>query len=348
MSASGELRYEDYLADSHRPGFDGLRGIGFLMVITAHVPVVPLFGYLQGWSAVWIFLTMSGYLAVMLMAREEKRHGRIALWPYVVKRICRIGPAYWATILIYWFVCFVLEPEPGDYQSFTSKLGYYFAFLPEYANKVDYSIFTHAWTVGVEVKFYLLPPLLFLALRNADARFAVAALFAVLLTLQGSFKAEAYCSLMCGVMLAFAMERPAGYAAIARLTRVPVAVPLAMVAVLFYVMLYTEAFTALAVVATYLIAYTIVQPDKVARVLTWWPLVWLGQRSYGAYLLHVLALRLGYMIFGSNTQVGGLLSAAFCLAVTVPAAELLYRMVERPAMDFGRRLLSKPKPVTAR
>ena len=32
------------LADSHRPAFDGMRGIGFLLVITAHIPSVPLFG----------------------------------------------------------------------------------------------------------------------------------------------------------------------------------------------------------------------------------------------------------------------------------------------------------------
>ncbi len=76
--ASGELQQEDYLATNFRPAFDGLRGVGFLLVITAHIPSVPLFGYLQGWTAVWIFLTMSGYLVTMLMMREEKCIGSIA------------------------------------------------------------------------------------------------------------------------------------------------------------------------------------------------------------------------------------------------------------------------------
>jgi peptidoglycan/LPS O-acetylase OafA/YrhL len=62
---SRELRYEDYLATDHRPAFDGLRGLGFLLVITAHVPSVRLFDYLQGWAAVWIFLVMSGYLVTI-------------------------------------------------------------------------------------------------------------------------------------------------------------------------------------------------------------------------------------------------------------------------------------------
>ena len=45
--------------------------------------------------------------------------------------------------------------------------------------------------------------------------------------------------------------------------------------------------------------------------------------------------------------VGGFLTACFCLAVTVPAAELMYRVIEGPAMEYGRRLLQRPAPATA-
>ena len=59
-------------------------------------------------------------------------------------------------------------------------------------------------------------------------------------------------------------------------------------------------------------------------------LVYLGQRSYSSYLLHVLAIHLRYMVFGSATLAGGLLTTCFTLTVTIPAAELLHRFVERP------------------
>jgi len=36
-----------------------------------------------------------------------------------------------------------------------------------------------------------------------------------------------------------------------------------------------------------------------------------------------------------------LLTACFCLAVTVPAAELMYRAIEKPGVDFGRRLIGR-------
>ena len=99
--ARNELRYETYLADTYRPAFDGIRAIGFLLVITAHIPSVPLFGYLQGWAAVWLFLVISGYLVTMLLMREEKSQGRVAFGPFLIKRFFRIVPAYWTTIFIY-------------------------------------------------------------------------------------------------------------------------------------------------------------------------------------------------------------------------------------------------------
>ena len=341
---SSELRHEDYLATSHRSAFDGLRGLGFLLVITAHIPSVPLFGFLQGWTAVWIFLTMSGYLVTMLMMREEKSIGRIAFGPFLIRRFFRIVPSYWVAILIYWLACYALPPLQDSYPAFMARLPSYLAFVPEYADTDEFSIFTHSWTVGVELKFYLLfPPVVFLMTKNTSLRIAAIAIAAALFTVQGSFLAEAYCAVLFGAMLALALERPRGYALVAKLTRVPAVVPLALIAGLFALLQYGEQFTALAAISTYLLAYTIVQEAAVSRVLTWRPLAYLGQRSYGAYLLHFLALRIGYMVFDGDSTTAGLLAACVCLALTVPGAELLYRTIERPGINYGRQLLGRTR-----
>src|ERR1700735_17552 len=97
-----ELGFAGYQASTFRPGFDGLRGVGFLLVVTAHIPSVPLFSYLQGWTAVWVFFAISGYLVTMLLMREEAAHGRIAFGPFLIKRFFRIVPSYAAALLIYW------------------------------------------------------------------------------------------------------------------------------------------------------------------------------------------------------------------------------------------------------
>jgi peptidoglycan/LPS O-acetylase OafA/YrhL len=347
--ARNELRYETYLADTYRPAFDGMRGIGFLLVITAHIPSVPLFGYLQGWAAVWLFLVISGYLVTMLLMREEKSQGRVAFGPFLIKRFFRIVPAYWTTIFIYLAVCRALPPFADDYEQISGQWLYLFGFLPEYANKEGYSILTHAWTVGVEVKFYLLfPPLVFLMLRNANWRIAITAMAAALLLAIATFRAQTYLAILCGALLAMVLERPRGYATIAMLTRVPVALPLGLIAALLVMLRYTEQLTAVALVATYLVAYAILQKSALLSILTWKPLAYLGQRSYGAYLLHFLTIRIGYLLFPDGTALSGVLTACFCLAVTVPAAELMYRLIEAPSMSYGRRLLKSAQAITAR
>jgi len=46
--ASCELDYENYVATNHRPHSTDCAAWGFLLVITAHIPSVPLFVFLQG------------------------------------------------------------------------------------------------------------------------------------------------------------------------------------------------------------------------------------------------------------------------------------------------------------
>ena len=340
-----ELSFADYQASTFRPGFDGLRGVGFLFVVTAHIPAVPLFSYLQGWTAVWMFFAISGYLVTMLLIREERRTGTMAYGPFVVRRFFRIVPGYAAAILIYWIALFSLPPLADEYQLFMARLPYYLTLMPEYAHTDVFTIFVHSWIIGIETKFYVFfPAIVFLLIKNDAWRFGVTAVTTVLLTAQGSFTAHAYGAILAGVMLAQLLEWPRAYAVIALLTRVPAAVPMGLVVALFVILRYVEVLPAVAAVATYLVAYVMLQESVMRRLLTYGPLVYLGQRSYGAYLLHVLAIHIGYMAFGSTTTVGGLLTACFALAVTMPAAELLYRAVERPSTDMARRLADRSKP----
>jgi peptidoglycan/LPS O-acetylase OafA/YrhL len=343
-----ELSFTDYQAATFRPGFDGLRGVGFLLVVTAHIPAVPWFSYLQGWTAVWVFFAISGYLVTMLLIREERKTGAIAYGAFLTRRFFRIVPAYAAAILIYWIALYSLPPLADEYRLFMARLPYYLTLMPEYAHTDVFTIFVHTWIIGIETKFYVFFPAIVFLLIKHDTwskketwRFAVTAATTALLTAQGSFTANAYCAILAGVMLAQLLEWPRGFAAIAMLTRVTAAVPIGFVVALFVMLRYVEVLPAVAAVAAYLVAHVTLRESLLRRLLTCGPLVYLGQRSYGAYLLHVLAIHLGYIAFGSATVMSGLLTTCFTLAVTIPAAELLYRTVERPAVDMARRLTAR-------
>lgn len=336
------LGFPAYQAGTFRPGFDGLRAIGFLMVVTAHIPAVTAFSYLQGWTAVWVFFVISGYLLTMLLIREERKTGTIAFGPFLIRRFARIVPGYAVAILLYWLAVFSLPSLAGEYRPFMERLPYYLTLNPEYAHTSVFTIFVHSWIIGIELKFYLFfPAVVFLLLKSWRWRFGVTLATTLLLTAQGSFTANSYCAILHGALLAQLLEQPRAYRIIAVLTRVPAAVPLALVAALFTMLRYVEVLPLVALVATYLVAHVILQDSAMRRLFTLAPLVYLGQRSYGAYLLHVLAIHLGYMLFGSDTNPAGLLTAGFTLIVTIPAAELLFRLVEQPSMTAARRLADK-------
>ncbi len=214
-----ELSFTDYQAATFRPGFDGLRGIGFLLVVTAHIPAMPWFSYLQGWTAVWLFFAISGYLVTMLLIREERKTGAIAYGEFLTRRFFRIVPGYAAAILIYWVALYSLPPLADEYQLFMARLPYYLTLMPEYAHTDVFTIFVHSWIIGVEAKFYVFFPAVFLMIRHDTWRFAVTAATTALLTAQGSFTANAYCAILSGVMLAQLLEWPRSFAAIAMLTR---------------------------------------------------------------------------------------------------------------------------------
>ena len=183
-----ELSFADYQATTFRPGFDGLRGVGFLLVVTAHIPAVPLFSYLQGWTAVWVFFAISGYLVTMLLIREERKAGAIAFGSFLIRRFFRIVPGYATAILIYWIALFLLPPLAGEYQSFMAGLPYYLALMPEYAHTDVFTIFVHSWIIGIETKFYVFfPAIVFLFIKSDVWRFGLTALTTLLLTVQGSF-----------------------------------------------------------------------------------------------------------------------------------------------------------------
>ena len=103
-------------------------------------------------------------------------------------------------------------------------------------------------------------------------------------------------------------------------------------------------------------------------VLVWWVaargmlgtfmggpvLQYFGRRSYSLYLLHLpigwRAITLGQMVLGDSIGAGaawGLFLGG--VAVSVVAAELMYRLVERPTIAWSKRvsMVRKPRPAGA-
>ena len=75
----------------YRPSFDGIRGVGVLIIMGAHSFIVGLTA--AGILALQSFFVLSGFLITVLLVREWDRYGRIDLKNFYMRRALRLLPA---------------------------------------------------------------------------------------------------------------------------------------------------------------------------------------------------------------------------------------------------------------
>jgi peptidoglycan/LPS O-acetylase OafA/YrhL len=156
------------------PALDGVRGIAILMVVLFHAAepfrtagssLLPIFGLdlsapLQvGWAGVNLFFVLSGFLITRQLLRHSHDLGSIGIGRYLAKRWLRIVPLYLAVLFVT-----VFELTPGHFVSgehLEFRVAYHLLFLQDY---LPSDILGPFWSLGVEEKFYLLMPVLLLAL----------------------------------------------------------------------------------------------------------------------------------------------------------------------------------------
>lgn len=144
-------------------GLDGIRGIAVIGVILYHLipSVVP-----GGFLGVNFFFVLSGYL-IVLAGAKNKVNGRFALGRYWKKRIRRIYPAL--VLVILWSSFFARIIHPASLAGARKEV---FAILTGwdniyqihkqasyFARMSDTSIFTHMWSIAIELQFYLIAPI---------------------------------------------------------------------------------------------------------------------------------------------------------------------------------------------
>jgi peptidoglycan/LPS O-acetylase OafA/YrhL/4-amino-4-deoxy-L-arabinose transferase-like glycosyltransferase len=155
------------LPTKHRefPCFDGLRAFAALSVIIVHTSFPTGFSTRQHvWGAytsrlelgVAVFFLISGFLLYrpFAAAHLEGRPGP-AVRPYLKRRILRIVPAYWVALFFAAYVLHTVSPPINTLKSVII----YFGFLQIYFSNYVLHGISAAWTLCVEVSFYLFLPL---------------------------------------------------------------------------------------------------------------------------------------------------------------------------------------------
>ena len=148
-------------APTRLAGLDTLRVIAILGVVGRHYPHTgaPVwFDTLTrfGWTGVDLFFVLSGFLIGRQLLEPVAVGERPQLRSFYLRRLFRILPSYWAVLALYALVPAVRDGEPmgplWKFLTFTQNIGF------------DGGPFGHSWSLCVEEHFYLVLPLLVLAL----------------------------------------------------------------------------------------------------------------------------------------------------------------------------------------
>ena len=343
----------------HVPALDGLRGVAVAVVVAFHANWLK-----GGYLGVDVFFVLSGFLITRLLLDEHQRRGRIDLKRFWKRRARRLLPA----LLVVIAVAAVAERARGridgpaggridvlgaltyttNWLRLRSGAGYW-------ANFGGPSLLDHTWSLAIEEQFYVIWPLVVIVLLRAVKRrgarvltlatlTAVAAAWSIIAFNRSLDASRVYMGTDTRAVALLAGATVAALYAWRTVRSTLLNQALAVAATGFLVSsfvtlsgtalrTYHGGLLACSIAAALVIgAAAMARPPLLARPLTWAPLRYLGERSYGIYLWH-WPIMVGFGV--AKAPLSPTWRRLVAIALSLAAAELSYRVVEQPIRVRG-------------
>jgi peptidoglycan/LPS O-acetylase OafA/YrhL len=347
-------------------GLDGVRALAVLAVMAFHEGLRWIPG---GFLGVDVFFVLSGYLITDLLVAQFDRSGRLDLRGFWARRARRLLPALAVVLVTVTAAVTVFEPDQlGSLRrALLGAVTFSSNWSQAVAHQSYFSVFgpppplQHLWSLAVEEQFYLVWPLVLafavFRLRSRWQRAAIAwagaaasaATMAVVYA-PGSDPSFVYygtdthaSGLLIGAALALTWPLARVAAAAPRAARALDVAGLAGLAALAWAITHFSgsdgalypAGLVFAALAAGAVVTAAAAPGRIARMLGWRPLRWLGVRSYGIYLWHWPVIALFPAVAGYGTNVAEVRLVETALPILLAAAS--WRWIEEPVLRNGFR-----------
>jgi peptidoglycan/LPS O-acetylase OafA/YrhL len=321
----------------------------------------------EGAVAVSFFFVLSG-LVLALVYEPQMETGEFSRRKFFTFRFARIAPLYYLAFALT-FIAWL--PYPGHHEKFfpnlLQALGIH-AWIPGYSLDGNYT----SWSVSVEFFFYLCFPFLLVFLRKLPVKKLV--LLSILfwiasqvghIFLKSIDNGEHYRLSQLNLyhplalLSCFTSGVTVGLLIARRKTLIPwpayVSIPAVVLsATAIFFILATDNFICpwvhngmLVPFFLLLLCGLIYDRSFLSKTLSLAPLVWLGEISYGIYLLqHPVEVALRPLLEKIGTPDSSLRLAVYLLALIAVSA-VTYHLVEKPARKFFRKLVPAREQKTA-
>jgi peptidoglycan/LPS O-acetylase OafA/YrhL len=340
----------------HVAALDGARGAAVAGVLLFHG------GHLRGgYLGVDFFFTLSGFLITSLLLAESGRTGSVGLGGFWARRARRLLPALAVLMVGVAFYCALLASRDQLAQirgDALATLAYGANWRSVFGHQDYWALFgapsplNHTWSLAIEEQFYVIWPLVFVALLARWKREVPKAVFATSLTLAAvssvlmivlydpASSARAYfgtdtraAAILFGAALAawLAMRGPTKH----RFALEALALAGLCVLALAWALLdgksstlYRGGFLIVGLCGTAVIAAAVhPEPRVVSRLFSWRALCGLGLISYGVYLYH---FPIDVVLDEARVGLRGWPLFVVQTSVTLAAAIISYRLIEQP------------------
>lgn len=331
----------------YRPEIDGLRTLAVIPVILFHAGYKSFSG---GFVGVDIFFVISGFLITNIIYRETQEQ-RFSIITFYERRIRRIMPAliFVSVICLFFGHLWML---PGEHEKFsrsiiaTNLFASNILFWREsgyFDQASELKPMLHTWSLAVEEQFYIVFPLVLMALAKVPSTIfilllSVAAVISLGISewmstthIQANFYlpiSRAW-ELGSGALLAIGMQQLGEskriYSETASIT--------GLLLILFSIFTYDKSlpfpgiWAIPPVLGSVLIIGFATKKTVVGKILSWKPIVGIGLISYSAYLWHQPLFAFARIRSVTEVSELGYLILALC---SLFLAYLTWRFVEQP------------------